>query len=511
MKSMIWIILSGILIAVSLPGYFIPFSFVFGFIILLNILKNASFKETIYYSFITGFVFSLLAFYWTVYAITYYGGVSIFLGIPLLFLLAATFSIFQFVSSSLVFYFLKRRYGSLALLAFPFIWVFFEILREFIPFGGFPWNLIGYTLSYFNSIAQITSIFSVYFLSFLAVFIPSIIFFSYQKGRYSFVFSLVFVSVLILSLHFWGVYRGEHFNPEGINKKVAIVQANITEDVKLQNKEPLKVIDKYINLIKKAYKKNPDLIVLPESALPFFFIGGDEDLKNYFLNNISDVKVPILLGSDTAIFKRNELFIYNSILLLDENKNIVDIYNKIKLVPFGEYVPFPFKIFSSIFPYLEGYDFSSGKEKKILSYKEWKIVPLICFEGIFPNFVADFSKKGNVIVNISNDAWFGKTVAPYQHFEMARIRAIENGLYLIRGTNTGISAVITPIGTIKSKLGLFKEGVIVSDIKLIRTETIWKKYHTLLTIIYVILLIILLIIFEIKKGKKKWLKKLGEK
>ncbi len=502
MKSMIWIILSGILMAISLPGYFIPFSFVFGFIILFNRLKDANLKETLYYSFISGFIFSLLAFYWTVYAITYYGGVSIFLGIPLLFILAAVFSIFQFVSSSLIFYFFKRRYKLSALLTFPFIWVAFEILREFFPFGGFPWNLIGYTLSYFNSIAQITSIFSVYFLSFLAVFIPSIILFSYQKGRYPFIFSFVFVSVLILSLHFWGIYRGEHFNTVGIDKKVAVVQANITEDVKLQNKEPLKVIDSYVYLIKEAYQESPDLIVLPESALPFFFIGGDETLKRYFLDKIKDIKVPMLLGSDTAFYKDNRLFIYNSVILLDENKNIVDMYHKIKLVPFGEYVPFPFKIFSSIFPYLEGYDFSAGQEKKVLTFKEWKIVPLVCFEGIFPNFVADFSKKGNVIVNISNDAWFGKTVAPYQHFEMARVRAIETGLYLIRGTNTGISAVITPIGSIKGKLGLFKEGVLTSQVKLQKTETFWKKHHILLTGIYVILLIIIILIFEIKKERK---------
>ena len=503
MKSMIWIILSGILIAISLPGYFIPFSFVFGFIILLNKLKNATLRETIYYTFISGFIFSLLAFYWTVYAITYYGGVSIFLGVPLLFLLAATFSIFQFVSSGLIFYFFRKRYNLLAIPTFPFIWTSLEILREFFPFGGFPWNLIGYTLSYFNSIAQITSIFSIYFLSFLAVFIPSIIFFSYQKGRYHFLVSLIFISAFILSLHFWGVYRGEHFNPNGINKKIAIVQANITEDVKLQNKEPLRVIDKYVYLIKEAYKKRPDLIILPESALPFLYIGGDEALKSYFLNNIKDVKVPILLGSDTAFYKGNHLYIYNSIILLDEKKNIVDMYNKIKLVPFGEYVPFPFKIFSSIFPYLEGYDFSPGKEKKILTYKSWEIVPLICFEGIFPNFVADFSKNGNIVINISNDAWFGRTVAPYQHFEMARVRAIENGLYLIRGTNTGISAVITPIGTIKNKLDLFKEGVLVSDIKLLKNFTFWKEYHTLLTILYVVLLIILLIIFEIKLKVRK--------
>ncbi len=501
MKSMIWVILSGILIAISSPGYFIPFSFIFGFVLLFSTVDEKSYKTTVLYSFISGFVYSLLSFYWTAYAVTYYGGVSVYLGIILLFLLAAVFSLFQFVTSFSVFYLLKGRYRDLSLLLFPFVWLVFEILREFFPFGGFPWNLTGYSLSYFNSIAQISAFFSVYGLSFIAIFIPSFIYFTYKAGRMFFLAGILSVFSLLISLHILGYERAKRFSFEGIRKKVAVIQGNITEDIKLQNKNPVEVIDIYSDLIKEASVYKPDMIILPESALPFLYINGDQDLKSYFLNRIKDVNIPILLGSDTAIFKKGDIVLHNSMILLDKKHQIVDMYHKVKLVPFGEYVPFPFKIFSYLFPYLEGYDFSSGEGKKVLRYKDWLVVPLICFEAIFPDFVATSARYGNIMINISNDGWFGKTVAPYQHFEMARVRAIETGLFLIRGTNTGISAVINPAGIIEKKIGIFKRGFIISDVYLRTSDTFWVKNHRKVTYGFLLLLLFSLIIIELMEKR----------
>ncbi len=500
MGSLILIILAGVLIAISFPGYFIPFSFVAGFFILFKVTDNLPLKKNITYVFLTGFVYSLLTLYWTMYAITYYGGVSLFLGIPLLLLLSAVFSFFQFNIPFLFFYFFKNRYKNLAYLLFPFLWVLGEILREYFPFGGFPWNYLGYTLSYFNSFAQITSVFSIYFLSFLAILTPSFLFFSYKKGKNVFLASIVGLFSVYVALHFYGLYRIENYKDTGIKKKVAVIQGNISQDIKLQNKNPEAVIDKYINLMKEAYKSKPDLIILPESALPFFYINGDENLKLYFLLKIKDIKTPILLGSDTVFYKDDTIAIYNSIILLDSWKNVTGIYHKIKLVPFGEYVPFPFKIFSKLFPYLEGYDFSKGEKQNVLVLDNWKVAPLICFEAIFPDFVADIAKKGNILVNISNDAWFGKTVAPFQHFEMARVRAIENGLYLVRGTNTGISAVVSPVGEIKAKLPLFEKGYIISNVYLTEKKTFWNKYHKQIIFMFLSFFIVNIFLLEIQKG-----------
>ncbi len=503
MKSLIWIILSGILIALSFPGYFIPFSWIFGFFILLRFIDNADIKKSFAYSFLSGLIFSILTLYWTVYAITYYGGVSVFLGIPLLVLLASAFSIYQFVFPVIVLKLFQKRYKDVYILLFPFLWVSVEMLRENIPFGGFPWNLAGYTLSYMNSIAQITSILSIYFLSFLAVAIPSLTVFFFKKGKPFFVAGISGSFIFILILHFWGVYRIENLQLEGIQRKISIVQGNISQDIKLNNYDPVSVIDRYADLIKKASSEKPDLIVLPESSLPFFYINGDMDLKKYFLKKIKDVHIPILLGSDIALInEKKDISIYNSVILLDKDKNVVDLYRKIKLVPFGEYVPFPFKIFSSIFPYLEGYDFSSGEEKNILVYKEWKIIPLICFEAIFPNFVADFSSKGNILLNVSNDGWFGRTVAPFQHFEMARVRAVETGKFLVRATNTGISAIISPSGVIEGKIGLFKEGILTGKVLLIEEGTFWIKNHKNIVYTFFILFISIIIFIELRRESK---------
>ncbi len=506
MNVLVLIIISGVLIAVSFPGYFIPFSSFFGIFLWLKTVYRTSVRDGIIYSFITGFVFSVLTLYWTVYAITYYGDVSIFLSIPLFLLLASVFSIYQFVLPYIFFYIFKKRYKQYSLFIFPFLWVFIEILREHFPFGGFPWNLLGYSVSYINSLAQIVSVSSIYSLSFLVVFISSITLFSLLKGKEWFLTTVIFSFLFILLLHFWGLKRIENFELKGKEKRVAVIQGNISEDIKLQNQHPEEVIDKYAYLINRAFEKKPDLIVLPESAMPFFYINGDKELKSYFLDKVKNVKVPILLGSDIATVENGDIHIYNSIILLDENKKIVSIYKKIKLVPFGEYVPFPFKIFQSIFPYLAGYDFSRGREKNVLIYKDWKIIPLICFEATFPDFVTSFSKKGNIIVNVSNDGWFGKTVAPFQHFEMARVRAIETGLFFIRATNTGISAVITPTGSIENKLGLFKEGFFVSNIYLEKPETYWIKNHKNILMIFIYLFIVIIIAIEIW-WRKKWIQK----
>ena len=183
--------------------------------------------------------------------------------------------------------------------------------------------------------------------------------------------------------------------------------------------------------------------------------------------------------------------------LFDKDHNLAGFYNKKKLVPFGEYVPFPFKIFSKMFPYLEGYDFKSGNKTNLLIYKDFRIAPLICFEAIFPNFVSNFIlKNGNLLINITNDAWFGNSSAPFQHFEMARIRAIETGKYLVRAANTGISAIISPDGEIIKLSHLFKKEIIIGEISLTNNNTLWIKYKNQIFILFLTLFGIIFILVE---------------
>ncbi len=497
-KNLIISFLSGLLISISLPKFYIPFSFLIGFYFFIKLINENNLKNTFLYSSFVGFIFSLFSFYWINYSVVYYGDVSIFVAVPLFVLFSLVFGIFQFGFSGLIAKILINRYKLEVVFLFPFIWVFIEICREFFPFGGFPWNLAGYMVSYINPIAQITSITSIYGLSFLVIFISvSTFYFFYKKNFISF-FIIIFSFVIVISVFIYGNYRINNYKLSGKQVKVSIIQGNIPEDMKMSVEGKPEIIQKYIRFIKEAYKKDrPDLIVLPESALPFPPMAVENKLKTEFFHKIKNIKVPMVIGFDNYYIRGDKLFLYNSMFLYDERHIVKNSYNKIKLVPFGEYVPFPFKVFASLFPYLEGYDFIKGKRKKLLVYKDFRILPLICFEGIFPNFVASNSKrKPNVIINITNDAWFKTTSAPYQHFEMVRVRAIETGTFLVRAANTGISGFVSPTGKIIKSLGLFEEGFITGKIYLYNKETFFEKYRIKIFYFSLLIFLFILLYFE---------------
>ena len=496
-KNIFLSILAGILIALSFPNFFIPFVFVFGFIIWFSLIYKNNYKKTAVYSFLTGFSFSLLSYYWIIKAVNYYGGVNIYLSLFLLALFSIFYSVLYFVSFGLILKFLFKRYNLKALILVPFIWVIIEISREYFPFTGFPWNLAGYMISYIQPLDKLSSFFSIYGLSFLAISISSLLFFSYiKKDLLSLTTGVLVPIILYISLGFFK--SDDNFNKK---YKIAILQGNITEDLK-QNKDFSDYITNvYIKLFKEASNYNPDLIILPESAVPFFYF-SESNIKDKFFKEIKNIKIPFIIGLDNWVYKNEKPYLYNSVFLFDENHNLIDYYNKMKLVPFGEYVPFPFKVFSKMFPYLEGWDFSFGKEIKTLNYRNFKIAPLVCFEATFPNLVSKFSENANLLVNLSNDAWFGKTSAPFQHFEMSRIRAVENGKYLVRATNTGISAIISPDG--KAKLSkLFERQILIGEVALINKKTFWLKYKIFILLTFLVIFFVIILKLEIDLRRQR--------
>ncbi len=497
-KNILYSFLGGFFIGLSLPKFYIPFIFLVGFYFFIKLIVENNRPKVILYSTLTGFFFSLISFYWINFSVVYYGDVSIFIAVPLFILFSIVFGFFQFGISGFLTKILIERYRVEAVFFFPFIWLFLEILREFVPFGGFPWNLAGYMISYINPIAQITSITSIYGLSFVVLLISVSIFYFFYKKNLKSLLLVIFSMWVVIALFIYGNYKINTHNFSGKKVKISIIQGNIPEDLKMSVEGKPEIVKKYIKLIKDAYEKdNPDLIILPESALPFPPLSINSKLKILFLKDIKYIKVPMVIGFDNYFTENKKLYLYNSMFLFDEKHKVVNYYNKIKLVPFGEYVPFPFKIFSNLFPYLEGYDFMKGKYKKLLYYKDFRILPLICFEGIFPNFVASYyRKKPNLIINITNDAWFKKTSAPYQHFEMVRIRAIETGNFLVRAANTGISAFISPTGKILKSLNLFEEGFITEEIYLQDTKTFFEIYKNQLLYLFLLIFLILLFYFE---------------
>ncbi|NPA51925.1 MAG: apolipoprotein N-acyltransferase [Aquificae bacterium] len=492
-------IISGFLIALSFPNFFIPFLFVLGFLIIFFLISKSSFRLSIIYSFLAGLSFYLLSLYWVNNAIIYYGDMNPTVSILLYILLSSVLSLIQFVIPVSLTKILFIRHSYFAFVSFPFLWVWIEIVREFFPFTGFPWNLAGYSLSYINPLAQITEFVGIYGLSFLAVSIPVALFlFFSEKSIFSTVLLIVVSFVLLIST-MYGYLKIKNFVPTGEKYKIGVLQGNIPQDMKRDINQKEKIVDIYISLFKKVAKENPDLVVLPESALPFPPLATKNPLKEKFFKEIKDLKIAFLTGYDNFFKLKGKLYLYNSVFLYDENHYSIYFYNKIKLVPFGEYVPTIFNPFKKLFPYLENFDFQPGKEITTLNYKKMRIIPLICFESIFSTFVGNFVKKGgNIIINITNDAWFGKTSAPFQHFEMARVRAIENRLYLVRAANTGISAIVNPVGEIEKSLGLFERGYLVGDVfvDIYKKPTFYLRYRKILILVLFILTLIVIFFKE---------------
>lgn len=505
-------IISGLTLAISLPNYYIPFGFLIGYGILFYLIEKNDTKRLIFYSFIAGLVFSGISFYWIVYAIGYYGKVDLYLSFGLFILFITAYSLYSFVLFSILLKLFYKRYNYKAFFIAPFLMVLLEIIREYFPFTGFPWNLNGYMLSYINQISQVASLFSVYGLSFLVLYFSVSFYMMFSNKNFRWIILNILNIVIFTSIFLWGQSRIESYTDKGESYRISILQGNIDQWLKIERntENDMIVLDKYISLFEKAKKDNPDLIVLPESALPFFpFI--DNYKKKYFFEEFEKIKIPFLSGFDNVILNKSLDIekVYNSLFLVDENGKYIDYYSKIKIVPFAEYSPIRFKLLEEIFEYMKGIDFSPGESQKVLTFqkgnkKPMKVASLICFESIFPIYVSSFiNKGGNVIVNITNDGWFGKTSAPYQHFEMARIRAIENNVYLIRAANTGISAVINPVGKIKSKLNLNAEGVLTDHVYLTEGRSFFNQNRFLILIGYTVLFSFVLGSMEFHKTRSK--------
>ena len=473
LRFLLLAVFSGFFIAISFPNFFIPFVFIIGFFFYFKSLIKDNYKKHLIFSFLVGFSFSLTSFYWLYFATTEYINLTPVLSILVVIAISTVFSLYQFILFSIILLILKRYFTEKVLILAPFIWVNTEILREFFPFGGFPWNLMGYSLSYINQFAQITSIFGIYGLSLLCITLSISVFIFFHKKTVISGAILITSIVITVLIYIYGEYRTNNIELKSDKKvSIAIVQGNINQALKLaRNKEPIN--DIYISLL-NSINKSVDLVILPETAIYFDPYYVDRTYLKFYKK--LKVKSPILTGIDHFKLTENSIKVYNGMFLLSPKLDVLDYYYKIKLVPFGEYTPKLFRFLGSIVKYLvSGLDFSSGKKKKIINYKGMKIVPLICFESIFPYFSGTFSQRGNIIINITNDAWFGNTSAPYQHFEMARVRAIENGKYLIRVANTGISAVIKPNGEISSLISLNKREIKYDKVYLLEEQTFFNR------------------------------------
>ena len=479
---------------------FIVFPLIFYLIVYINKKSKAVYRKKPYkknlfiFGLAFGFGFYLSGISWISNSLTFDENFKVFIPFALI-LIPLFLSLFMGFATLLVGPYLRLDFTSLII--FSASLAFFDYLRANL-FTGFPWNLWVYSTSSFIEIIQIINVIGLYSYNLLVITIfvfPSIFFFKINKTKKIIFFMFFFI--IILSLYIYGSYE--------INKNKKILG-------KINDKTYVKVISPNFNLeyglneqeIKQRLKNlirysNPDkekqtLFIWPEGVFSGYSFDEILVFKDLILNNFSS-KHYIIFGINKL--EPNSGNFYNSIVIINNKFDIIQTYNKRKLVPFGEFLPFE-KILNNfgLKKITEGHgSFLQGQKNNNLVIDKLSILPLICYEVIFPELVQKSEINTNLIINISEDGWFGETIGPDQHFAKSIFRAVESNNFLLRSTNKGISAIINNKGEIIKKLNRNEAGNIEYEIPLIKSK---KNKNDL---IFFILLITYLLFFLTNKKR----------
>jgi len=478
-------IASGLLLTLAFPKIGQPALAFVALVPLLLAVRGASFASGFRLGFITGLVHFISLVYWAAYTMRIYGHLPLYLSIPLLVLLAAYLALYPALFAGLIT--LIRR--PVWLLFFvPVIWSATEYLRA-VLFTGFPWELLGYSQYRSLPFIQVADLTGVYGISFwLSLNNAAVLLATLGLRRKEWQTHLVSrkvitgagALVLVVSGLMWGygqtrIRAIDREAAQAQRKKIAVLQGNIDQDKKWNRTFQRATIETYLNLAARANRDNPNLIVWPETATPFF-IGHNRPMTDLLKEGIRRTKTDHLIGTPTAIRYNERTAYHNSALLFDTQSRIVDRYEKVHLVPYGEYVPFkawlPFigKMVAQVG------DFIPGEEGKAIAWQGGRLGVQICYEIIFPDLSrAMVNNRTDILVNITNDAWFGETSAPRQHFSMAVFRSIENRRALARAANTGISGFIDPVGRILKTSALNTPAALTQSLPLMTTASVYTR------------------------------------
>jgi len=478
---------SGLLLTAAFPKIGLDGIAWFALVPLLVILRNRTPGQGFRLGFIAGLVHYISLTCWLTDTMQTYGGLPVYAAFPLLFLLGAYLAIYPALWAAGV----AGLTGSHQrfLIVPPVLWVGLEYLRS-VLLTGFPWELLGYSQYKHLHLIQISDIFSVYGISFLIILCNTAlatVMMARQKQdwagvlitkRMAAIAAGVAGLALVLTLGYgaWRIHDTDRRSLAAPRKKVAVVQGNIEQNVKWEPEFRLTSTEKYVRLSVSTLSDEPELVVWPETAAPFYFL-HDEVLTRKVMAGIRQTRAWFVIGSPFAEARGNRLSYYNSAWLVSPDMQVKGRYDKVHLVPFGEYVPL-----QKWLPFIEKIvqqvgDFSTGKKGDTLSMNGLRLGVLICYEGIFPDLAGAAVRNGaGLLVNITNDAWYGLSSAPYQHFSMAVFRAVENHRALIRSANTGISGFIDPAGRIMGQTPLFEDATLTRSLPVLDIQTIYTRF-----------------------------------
>ncbi len=433
--------------------------------------------------------------YWIALSFQYQSAMPPMTGVVAVILLAGFLALYGALAAAVAHRFWSA--GPLRVLVLAIAWVVCEGLRGHL-FTGFPWNLVGNSWLVLPPVAQAASVVGAYGLSFLMVLAGGAVALL-ADGRAASLRAARLIGLLLLAVAMAGAWRLLSPAPPPAGVPLYIIQANIAQDIKWDASDPRRNLREHLELSDAAMAPGaPGLVIWPETAIPNIV---EEELSTRYLiaRHVSDGSL-VLMGGLRVDRTADGLAeaVRNSLLVIDPEGRIQGSYDKAHLVPFGEYLPFRSLLEAIGIARLApgDIDFVAGPGARTLALPGYPAVgPMICYEAIFPGAVADRDHRPDWLLNVSNDAWFGLSAGPHQHLASARLRAIEEGLPLVRSTPTGISAVIDAKGRLTAHLGLGERGVLKGVLPGALPATLYSRFSDwplliLLTLTSVVVVIV---------------------
>ncbi len=482
-RSLLIAAASGLLLSAAFPRPdFYPLAWI-ALAPLFMVMRRRPFAS----GFTAGLVFFAVVLYWLNIVMTTYGGLS-----PLFSLLAYLMLLLYLAGFFAVVTWGACRLEALlkipALLSLPVLWVSVEYLRG-VLLTGFPWALLGYSQQNFSLAIQSADVTGVYGVSLLLVAVNGALAWVLREaGRKQAWLGALAVLLVSVSHLGYGYFREmQPLDQREAQLRVALVQGNVDQAIKWNPEHRQATVDKYLQLSSQPGAVSPELIIWPEAATPFYL----QDASSY---SAQVRQLPEQLGSYLLVgspayqqIAERSYLNFNSAFLFSPQGAELGRSDKIHLVPFGEYVPLG-SLLTFVNKLVAGVgDFSPGTVNP-LPLNGHRLGVLICYEAIFPELARDYVRQGSdLLVNLTNDAWFGQSSAPYQHLAMTRFRAIENRIWLARVANTGISALIAPSGQVVASSPLFATASLSGTVGLGSEATLYTRFGDLLAYLCLLL------------------------
>ncbi len=538
-KERLLLILSGILLGISFPPFPFPFQLLmfFGLVPYFYVIeKKTTLIDINRSSYLAFFVFSLITLYWVG---SWQKGADPFLMISGVLLIFVN-PLFLLIPSTIYYFSRKIFPGKTALYFFPLFWVTYEY-AYMVTDLSFPWLTLGSGLAHFTSFIQIADIIGTLGLSLVVVLINVLIykvFIKYYSEGKIYYYNLIAAVLIYSFILLYGFIKIDTYHSSDRKIRVGLIQPNINPWAKWDVGSLNDFVKLYLNYSRKAESKGAKFIVWPETALPVYLLSrGYEDALDSIYNFVKKNDVYLMTGMpDIRYYHKGEKMpsgvkysdnlgyyaTYNAIYLFSPDTRVVQRYGKMKLVPFGERVPFvdQFPFLGKIIKWGVGITgWNVGKDTTVFKIKDTelnkglsnandtvKIDGLVCYESIYPIFVSEFVRKGaQFITVVTNDSWYGNSSGPYQHKEMSVLRAVENRRSVIRAANGGISCIINPLGRTVIHSQMFTRTFLVGDVVIQNDETFFTEHAYLVPIlssVFSIWVIGMFVLFWLKKKFK---------